>query len=224
MIPPAAPLLSPLVERAIELAAQWHDATYRKGGWRPAAFRLENGRPIEVPVAAHVTAVGMIVQRAGWDDETVAAGFLHDILEDSNRERHRFDPEVLREVMGARVAELVEWVTEVKRMPDGRACMWEERKERYLQRLVEAPAEAVAISLADKLHNLWTMNQTIETGQDPFKGSPTRMALTRGPDQQRWFFESVLQIAARFDEPRLLSLTTELQAALDRYNRLLPVG
>ncbi len=213
-------LLSPLVERAIEFSAQWHDATYRKGSWRPDPFRLRDGRPLEVPVAAHVTAVGLIVQRAGWDDETVAAAFLHDVLEDSNRDRNRLEYEVLEQSMGPRVAELVDWVTEVKRMPDGRLCGWEERKEGYLTRLREAPIEAVAISLADKMHNLWTMNQTLETGTDPFLGSPTRKALSRGPAQQRWYFESVLEIAAGFDDPRLVGLARELRELLSRFRQL----
>lgn len=221
MTEPSTVLLNPLIERAIELSAQWHDATYRKGGWRPAAFRLEGGRPVEVPVVAHVTAVGVIVQRAGWDDETVAAAFLHDVLEDSNRDRARMPYEVLAGTMGTRVAELVDWVTEVKRMPDGRPCAWEERKELYLQRLNDAPVEAVAVSLADKLHNLWTMNRTMETGQDPFTGSPTRKALSRGPSQQRWFFESVLEIASRYEEPRIVVLRTELEVALRQFNRLM---
>ena len=33
-------LFSPLVEQAIELAAQWHDSTYRKSRWRDPAFDL----------------------------------------------------------------------------------------------------------------------------------------------------------------------------------------
>jgi (p)ppGpp synthase/HD superfamily hydrolase len=216
----AAPLLNPLVERAIELATQWHDATYRKGGWRPAAFELSDGRPPGVPVAAHVTAVGLLVQRAGWDDETVAAAFLHDVLEDSNRDAERLDFLALRQGMGARVAKLVDWVTEVRFAPDGRACSWEERKEAYLNRLRVAPVEAVAISLADKLHNLWTMNQTLETGTDPFRGSPVRKALSRGPALQCWYFESVLEIASRFSEPRLERLVHELKEALVRFKQL----
>ena len=57
----------------MELAAQWHDGTYRKSQWRDAAFEIPDGAVLRVPVMVHVTAVALTLQRAGWDDETVAA-------------------------------------------------------------------------------------------------------------------------------------------------------
>lgn len=213
-------LLSPLVERAVELSAQWHDATYRKGGWREPAFEGA-GRPARVPVSAHVTAVALLVQRAGWDDVTVAAAILHDVLEDCSRHRKVFGYDRLRDVMGVEVAELVRWVSEDRLGQDGKPAGWETRKERYLERLREAPVEAIAISLADKLHNLWTMNQTMRSGLDPFRPSSSRRALSRGPGPQRWFFSSVLEIAESHEDGRLVGLRNELREALAVFDGLI---
>src|SRR5690554_6844601 len=87
---------SPIIEQATELAAQWHDGTYRKSRWREEAFRVPEGEKLLVPAITHVTTVAMIVQRAGWDDITVAAAFLHDILEDPNRYGDYLPADVLR--------------------------------------------------------------------------------------------------------------------------------
>ena len=43
-------LFSPLVEQAIELAAQWHDSTYRKSRWRDPAFDPPDEAVLRVPV------------------------------------------------------------------------------------------------------------------------------------------------------------------------------
>ena len=159
---------SPLIEQAVELAAEWHDGTYRKSRWRDPAFSSPDGAMVRVPVMAHVTAVALTVQRAGWDEATVAAAFLHDVIEDGNRHKQSFRREELEQRLGAAVAARVEEVSEQKRDPSGNHRTWRARKEGYLDQLRAGTPEGVAISLADKLHNLWTMNQTLELGFDVF--------------------------------------------------------
>ncbi len=186
------PLFSPLVERAIELAAEWHDGTYRKSRWRDHPYDPPPDTMLRIPVMAHLTAVALTVQRAGWDDETVAAAFLHDALEDGNRFRHTLSTERLAELMGEAVAERVLGVTEPQLGPDGRHLPWRVRKDAYVATLRAATPEAVAISLADKLHNAWTMNQGLQSGLDLFAAGPTHRKLSAGPAEQRWFFRTVL--------------------------------
>uniref|UniRef100_UPI000AF1BB94 HD domain-containing protein n=1 Tax=Rhodothermus marinus TaxID=29549 RepID=UPI000AF1BB94 len=175
-------LFSPLVEQAIELAARWHDGTYRKSQWRPPLMPSPDPDDlVPVPVMAHLTTVALLVDRAGWDDVTVAAAFLHDALEDTNRHGQQLRYEVLRERMGEAVARLVRDVTEQKYDEQGRRRSWEERKADYLARLRTATPAAVAISLADKLHNLWTINQSLQAGVDVFTDGPGRRRSVPGP-------------------------------------------
>ena len=141
-------LFSPLVERAIELAAEWHDRTYRKSRWREHPYDPPPEAVLRIPVMAHLTAVALTVQRAGWDDETVAAAFLHDALEDDNQFAHTMTYAGLAALVGEAVAERVRGVTEPKRDPEGRPLPWRVRKETYLESLRAASAEAVAVSLA----------------------------------------------------------------------------
>ncbi len=163
---------SPLVEQAIELSAQWHDRTYRKSRWRDEPFEVPDDEYLKVPVVSHVTSVAMVVQRAGWDDETVAAAFLHDVIEDENRWEARFRYENLSQLMGAKVAELVREVSEDKLDATGNRRPWRDRKIGYIERLQSASDAAVAISVADKLHNLWTINKSLKKGVDVFSARP----------------------------------------------------
>lgn len=213
-------LFSPLVERAIELSAEWHDQTYRKSRWREYVYDPPPETALHVPVMAHVTAVALTVQRAGWDDETVAAAFLHDVIEDRNRFRDTLPPERLAALVGEGVLARVQAVTEPKHDECGAALPWRVRKERYVEALRAAMPEAIAISLADKLHNAWTMNQALTAGIDIFTDAPGRQALTAGPADQRWFFHAVLDVSEDFDDPRLGPMRERLREEVVRFERL----
>lgn len=211
---------SPLVEHAIELSAQWHDRTYRKGGWREPAFDPVDSEFIPVPVSAHVTAVAICVARAGWDEATIAAAFLHDALEDEDRHGRRLARLRLEEAVGKRVVELVEFVTEQKLDSEGQHRSWRVRKEDYLRRLRKAPIESIAISTADKLHNLWSINQALRRGIDVFAASSGRRPLSAGPAEQIWFHAAVFQLAQERGDPRLEGMLQQLQHELATLSEL----
>lgn len=210
------PMLSDLVDRAIELAAEWHDGTYRKGRWRPRPFAPPPGEHSRVPAMAHVTAVALMVQRAGWEEEVVAAAFLHDVLEDPNRFGQRMTPEALAAHVGPRVVVLVQAVSEP--MPsEGRALPWRFRKEGYLRHLRAGPPEAAAIALADKAHNAYVMTGALEAGLDIFRSGEGRQALSAGPEAQRWFLEAALEATAHHDDPRLEPMRARLREHVTRF-------
>ncbi len=211
---------SPLLEQAIELSAQWHDHTYRKSRWRDEAFEVPPEHDLGVPVVAHLTAVALTLQRAGWGDDAVAAAFLHDAIEDRNRWRDHFQPDDLRSIMGDRVANLVRHVSEVKYDADGRPRAWRERKEDYIESLQTAPDEAVAISVADKLHNLWTINESLENGVDMFSDDPNQRLLRGSPEEQLWYFEEVMSIAAARSDNRFDGICRQLRTEIDRFQQL----
>lgn len=211
---------NPLLERAIELASEWHDGTYRKGRWRPPIFALPDDAPVRVPAMAHVTTVALTVQRAGFDDEVVAAAFLHDSIEDANRTGALLRREVLEDVMGARVTSLVLHVTEPKYDAGGLPLAWQPRKDAYLETIRAAPLEAAAISLADKLHNLWTTNEGLAAGIDVFSTGAGRIGLTSGPEKQRWFYRAVLDATAPHADERLDGIRVALAAEQERFDSL----
>ena len=214
------PPFSPLLEAAAELAAEWHDGTYRKGRWRAALFALPHGAPVRVPTMAHLSTVALTVMRAGFDDETVAAALLHDSLEDANRVGERFRRAVLDTALGPRVAALVAAVSEPQTDADGAPLGWQARKDAYLASLAAAPADAHGISLADKVHNLWTTNEALAAGEDPWRTTPLSTGLTAPPERQRWFYAAVLAITRRHDDPRLPPLRDALAAEIGRFDRL----
>lgn len=209
-------LFSPLVERAIEIAAEWHDGTFRKGRWTAPCTEAADGGPARVPTMAHVTTVALTVQRAGWGDEAVAAAFLHDALEDGDRHGNTLDRDRLGALVGETVVRIVEAVSEPKLGPDGRHLPWRVRKETYLDRLGAGPLEAAAVSLADKLHNAYAMASSLECGVDIFTSAPGRRALSAGPADQLWFFGAVLDATRGHDDPRLDPMRDRLATEVDR--------
>jgi (p)ppGpp synthase/HD superfamily hydrolase len=206
-------LFSPLIEHAIELSAQWHDGTYRKSVWRDPAFEVPEGEDVQIPVIAHLVAVASIVRRAGWDEVTVAAAYLHDTIEDMNQHGQRLRRKQLREAVGADVARLVAQVSEQKLDDAGEMRPWRDRKEDYLESIRTGAPKAAAISLADKIHNLWSINQSLEAGEPIFE------ALSGDSEAQRWFHRAVLDASQAHDDSRLDPMRERLRREIERLER-----
>ena len=116
-------------------------------------------RPAGEPYLEHlletvqVLAVGVGVT----DPDLLVAGVLHDVVEDT---RTTLAEVTLR--FGARVAELVDWVTKPPPSADRSPAA---DRAAYLTRLRSAPADAVTVKLADRLSNV----QRLETHPRPAK-------------------------------------------------------
>lgn len=218
-------MFSPLVERAIEIAAEWHDGTYRKGRWTPSVLPPASGDvPPGVPAMAHVTTVAMTVARAGWGDNAIAAAFLHDALEDCDRHERWFARERMAALVGEDVVVIVEAVSEPKMSEAGAWLPWRERKEAYVAHIEAGSPEASAVSLADKLHNAYAMASSLESGLDIFTSAPGRTALTAGAADQLWYFRAVLEATRRHDDPRLVPQRQRLEQEIDRFMRVTGLG
>lgn len=105
--------------------------------------RKDNG----APYLTHPIRVAQLVRDAGFDEDTVAAALLHDVVEDSGIGL----PEISRE-LGPQVAEIVSALTEDESIED-----YVERKAEHRDRVEAAGTDAVAIYTADKLSNLRDM-------------------------------------------------------------------
>lgn len=109
----------------------------------------------------HLAEVAWMLQDAGLDPETVAAGFLHDIIEDCGYSQ----AQLAQEIGNANVAEIVKWVSEDKLHPvTGEKQSWEARNTSYLVRLKTSPGNVRALSCADKTSNMRDMNRLLAKG------------------------------------------------------------
>lgn len=163
----AAPLL---LKTALDWAAVWHQDQKRK---------YPPGLPgSSVPYVSHIAGVAAILSRHGFAEEVVAAGALHDVLEDCGVTHAE-----LAAKFGSAVADLVREVSE-----EDKSLGWEERKRAYAEHFSRKPWPAQAITLADKIDNL----QSIAVCAKSF-GNPWPM-FKRGRDAQ---IERFRDLAAR---------------------------
>jgi guanosine-3',5'-bis(diphosphate) 3'-pyrophosphohydrolase len=131
-------LFSRDLERALRWAGECHRDQTRKGS--------------SVPYLTHLVGVAMILDRLGFRENVVIAGLLHDVTEDTEATH-----DDIRDRFGDEVAALVQHCSETKYNDQGQKRAWIERKEGHLRALREAPPDARAVFLADKLDNLTSM-------------------------------------------------------------------
>jgi len=128
------------VKRAYQMAFEAHVGQFRKSG---------------EPYITHCIAVARILKDLNTDAATIAAAFLHDVLEDTSYRR-----ENLREMVGEEIATLVEGVTKLKIVEDMTNRPYEDEAESF-RKMFLAMAEdlrIVMIKLADRLHNMRTLS------------------------------------------------------------------
>ena len=103
-----------------------------------------------VPYAAHLFSVAALAMEHGADEDVAIAALLHDAVEDRGglptleRIRARF---------GERPARIVLATSDSDAVDEHKKAPWRERKERYLEHLKTADADARLVSACDKLHN-----------------------------------------------------------------------
>ncbi|HXF60904.1 MAG TPA: GTP diphosphokinase [Caldilineaceae bacterium] len=131
-----------LVLRAFVLAAYAHRNQFRESG---------------EPYVLHPVAVATILADLRMDPDTLAAGLLHDVAEDTE-----IDLGYLREHFGPDIANLVDGVTKLKRINElsnaqqGIADAKAESLRKMFLAMVD-DVRVVIIKLADRLHNMRTL-------------------------------------------------------------------
>ncbi len=127
-----------LVVRAYEFADRAHQGQVRKSG---------------EPYIIHPISVAQTLADLMLDATTIAAGFLHDCVEDCED----VTPAVMEEMFGAEVALLVDGVTKLSRLD---FTSREEQQAESLRKMFLAMGKdirVVLIKLADRLHNMRTL-------------------------------------------------------------------
>ncbi len=127
-----------LIGKAYDVAEETHRGQLRKSG---------------EPYLIHPVAVSEILAELGMDEETIIAGLLHDVIEDTD-----YTIEQMTEDFGEEVANLVDGVTKLGAL---RFDSKEERQAENLRKMFLAMSKDIRvliIKLSDRLHNLRTIN------------------------------------------------------------------
>jgi (p)ppGpp synthase/HD superfamily hydrolase len=184
-----------LAERAHRTRAEGpHTRKAPEGEDRPAYF-------------IHLAEVSWLLQDAGLDPDTVAAGYLHDTLEDCGYTQEQ----LAQELGNSRVAEIVKWVSEDKLDAQGVKQSWEVRNADYLKRLQSAPDNVRALSCADKTSNMRDMNRLLA------KGYPANAFTKQDHATQLNKFESLYNLVFEGHVPERLA--ARYQVAMNEFMR-----
>lgn len=143
------------IEEAFRFAAAAHAGVRRKSG------ELYINHPVQVAIVL----AGMQL-----DHETLIAALLHDVVEDTDT-----SIEDIEKTFGPRVSSLVEGVTKLSRIPwsselgdEEQAAREKERQAESLRKMFLAMVDdlrVVLIKLADRLHNMRTLEHVPESKQ-----------------------------------------------------------
>ncbi len=134
-----------LVENAYDFARVAHEGQTRRSG--EAYF-------VHCAAVAHILA-----DILRMDPPTIAAGLLHDVIEET-----QFESEDIEAAFGSEVARLVDSVTKMKHLPlapDDQVGTLHDRDAEYLQKMflrMDEDIRVILIKFADRLHNMRTLS------------------------------------------------------------------
>ena len=133
-----------LIIRAYHAADQAHHGQIRRSG---------------EPFLQHCVEVARILAQLRLDSTTVAAGLLHDVLEDTS-----VDAEQVGTEFGVKIASLIDGVTKIERFRyESREARQAETYRKMLLSMVE-DIRVILIKFADRLHNMRTLD-ALDTDQ-----------------------------------------------------------
>ncbi len=135
-----------MIEKAYRLASEAHKGQKRKSG---------------EPYIVHPLCVGIILADLELDKETIMAGLLHDVVEDTD-----VTSEDLREQFGEEVERLVDGVTKLGRLnyPADKVDVQAENLRKMFLAMAQ-DIRVILVKLADRLHNMRTAQYWSEETQ-----------------------------------------------------------
>ena len=126
-----------LICRAFEFAYQLHEGQYRASG---------------EPYIAHPVAVAGLLRDLGGSSVMIAAGFLHDVVEDTD-----ITSEEIESRFGVEVRRLVEGVTKLSKFNFSSKTERQAENFRRMFLAMAADIRVIVVKLADRLHNMRTL-------------------------------------------------------------------
>lgn len=142
-----------------------------------------------IPYIIHPIEVAVILIENNAEEDIIAAGLLHDTLEDTN-----VTLDFIKENFGEHVAMLVTAASEpdkigltVKLTPEEEKASWKARKTHTIDYLLNAPLEVKLLTCADKLSNIRSMIKDYNNiGNDLWK------KFNAGCSEQKWYYEGLV--------------------------------
>lgn len=142
------------IRKAYSYAADKHDGQYRESG---------------EPYINHPLAVAILLASLNADTDTICAGLLHDIIEDTNATKKD-----IAEEFGEPVAILVEGVTNLTKKSISDKSLQDNANLCKLINLgIYQDARILIIKLADRLHNMMTLQYKKDTTKQQKKAIET---------------------------------------------------
>ena len=126
-----------LLQRAYVFAAKAHKGQVRRSG---------------EPYLSHPLEVTNMLAGMDLDSTTLAAGLLHDVLEDTD-----ITAQDLREAFGPEISHLVEGVTKISRVQESSPEARQAESIRKIILVMTDDLRIIFIKLADRIHNLKTL-------------------------------------------------------------------
>lgn len=143
------------------------------------AHKGQTRKTEDIDMIFHPFTVGMILQRNGCEESIVAAGILHDVVEDTP-----YSFEDIEKEFGKEIRDYVYDASE----PD-KSLEWEDRKKHTIEHIKTAPLGSKLIVACDKISNLEDMCSNIEK----YGEEKSYAGLKRGKEQQKWYYTSVYE-------------------------------
>ncbi len=105
------------------------------------------------PYIIHPLAVGSILIQLGMDADTICAGLLHDVVEDTDATLKDIEDR-----FGAEVAQMVDGVTKISKLKSESKSLQEAETIRKMFFAMGKDMRVIIIKLSDKLHNMRTLS------------------------------------------------------------------
>ena len=130
----------------------------------------------EKPMIIHPINVGLILEEYEFDDNVVASGYLHDVIEDT-----KYSEEDILRLFNEDITSLVVSASEMDK-----TLSWEERKQHTIDSIKNLDLRHKAIICADKISNLEDLIILKE-----INGKLDFSNFNRNFDSQKWYYENI---------------------------------
>jgi (p)ppGpp synthase/HD superfamily hydrolase len=178
-------------------------------------LHIERRKGTDIPYMAHLLGVASLVMgEAGHvpfpvTEDMVIAAFLHDAAEDHGGAARLKD---IEHNFGSNVARMVDGLSDSLSGDSSNKQPWTERKQNYIRRLREEPADIQLISAADKLYNAKAI-------LDDYRGIGPQIwaRFKRGRNDQLWYFDELLKV---FKEAGSNRIVEELERVVKQLRKI----